>query len=313
MALRRLINSVIGLAVLGLILLLIIRSDFTVVYQQLKQLSLRMIAILVLLQITSIVAVSFQWQQVFKMNLLKVPFMTILIMNFYGTFFESITPAMKTGGEGFKLIYLKRLNIAYSNSITVLFLQKLLSFSAFVVVLIISLVLAFNRIETAFLLELILRILFIFAVIAFIGFIIVTYLKKHPKFTHSVENVKNLLRNNPRTLIFTWVLGIGIWLLYALKIGLILMFFNVAITWIEIGYTTYIAYAVGLLPLSPGGLGTFEATLTYLFTHANIPYNMALTVTLIFRFFSHWFVFILSGIVISTQSLIGKRRLKNDL
>ena len=57
---------------------------------------------------------------------------------------------------------------------------------------------------------------------------------------------------------------------------------------------TFISYMVGMIPLLPGGLGGFEATMTSLLIVMQINSNDALAITLLFRFITFWFVVLIS-------------------
>ena len=51
-----------------------------------------------------------------------------------------------------------------------------------------------------------------------------------------------------------------------------------------------------MMPLLPGGLGTFEAAMVLLLAAIGIPFYQGITFALVFRFSTFWFVFIWSGL-----------------
>ena len=70
---------------------------------------------------------------------------------------------------------------------------------------------------------------------------------------------------------------------------------------------TFISYMVAMIPLLPGGLGSFEATMSGLLLAMQLPLGVAAAITILFRFVTFWFVIIISLIFIG----IWKLRVKN--
>ncbi len=296
---RRLIKILTSLFVLGLVAFLILNSNLETVFIHLRILSLWDIAILVFLQLLTVILISIQWQLLFKVICVNISYLSVLKMNLYGTFFENITPAMKTGGEAFKLVYLKQCQVSYAESTPVLIMQKLLSLTAFAFILSLSLVGVMSRVLidqlNMIILGLFLMILMLVSLLVIALFLLnkQTFFKRFSSFKERLKQALFTFKNNPKVLVNSWFIGVCIWVLFAFKLWIVLGIFNVQLHWGDSGYLTFIPYAVGLLPLSPGGLGTFEATMVHLMRGANIHHDLAMSITLVFRFFSQWLVFFL--------------------
>jgi len=57
---------------------------------------------------------------------------------------------------------------------------------------------------------------------------------------------------------------------------------------------TFAAYMVAMLPIFPGGLGGFEATMAGLLVAIGFAVSDAAVVTIVFRFITFWLVMLLS-------------------
>jgi uncharacterized protein (TIRG00374 family) len=89
-------------------------------------------------------------------------------------------------------------------------------------------------------------------------------------------------------------LSLFIWLLFPAKMILLVRVFTAQFNPVALAEITFISYMVGMIPLLPGGLGSFEGTMTSLLMTAQIAPYQALAVTLIFRFVTFWFVMLVS-------------------
>ncbi len=312
MSYRRSLSYLGVLLAVGLIIWLVIGSDLTLVFNEVKRFDIPTLFLLIGLQIITILLISWQWQLLFAASTITLGFKSILMMNFVGTFFESITPAMKSGGEGFKLVYLKRLSVPFSASSPVLLVQKTISFSIFLLLTVLSFLVMVPRLEADLrqLIFVIILSLFVLISLFIVGSFVLlrkrTQSKHLHRFKHAFHVLLSSLRQNPYKTLLLVFISVLIWSLFALKLHLVLGAFAINTRVFESAFITYIPYAVGLLPLSPGGLGTFEATMTYLLYPRFSDYSIAVSITLIFRFISHWIVFILALIYISIARLFKR-------
>ena len=312
---NRRILTITGLIIaLSLFVWLLINSTTEDILTIFRFINIEIIMFLLLLQVLTVLLVSLQWKMLFKASMIQLSYKKVLMMNFIGTFFESITPAMKSGGEAFKLVYLKKNAIPVSLSAPILLVQKLTSFTIFLLLAVLSFLTMFHQLNDN-LNRIVIISLSLFMIAILIGLSVLLILSRSKHKSSLMQTIKtslNTLQNSFKTskhkyfiLIFV---SITIWLLFALKLYIILRIFIFDIQFLEAAFLTYIPYSIGLLPLAPGGLGTFEATMTYLLYPGYMQYSSALTVTLVFRFITHWFVFFLAILYI-TYSALSKRRI----
>lgn len=71
---------------------------------------------------------------------------------------------------------------------------------------------------------------------------------------------------------------------------------------------TFVSYFAAMIPLLPGGLGTFEGTMSGMLLVYGLSAEEAVAVSLVFRFVTFWFVVLFSALIILLWKLISIRR-----
>ena len=285
-----------------------IRSGWSEVSEAISELTVSTILILITLQLITTVLISLQWQSLFKFSELDKPdFFTILEVNFAATFIESITPSSKLGGESAKVYLFHNLTEnKVSEIVAAVTIQKAATFIPF---LIISLPLitywpytysefiSFNiNINSIFYLT--------FLVIGV--YILFNLSKKNSFIENKVLSFKKLLNDIVETIqgiltiprfLFLTIFALTFWLLYPVKTFILSNHLGFNIGFLSIVAATFLAYLVGTLPLTPGGLGSFEATLALVLSQQSISFAEGLTIALLLRLITFWFPLILSALV----------------
>lgn len=96
---------------------------------------------------------------------------------------------------------------------------------------------------------------------------------------------------------FLFFLGFLVWFLYPVKVYLITDMLGFTPGLIVIVVATFTAYIVSMIPVLPGGLGTFEGTMTLVFTYAGLSAAEGLTIALVTQLVSFWIpLFISAGV-----------------
>ena len=295
------------LFVLGLtfILTLLNQSDLPAVFHALRSIHMRYFALLLSLQLITIIAIAYQWQFIIKRYTINLSVFTLILMNLNGTFYEAITPAVKAGGEAYKVLYLKKYTHDVYRAAAMVTIQKSISLIGFLTLTLISL--HFLTVMPALNNDAMILFGIIFGIVITLSLFMIVFRNKNT-FLNSVVKAFTPFKTRKTELVLHYALSISIWLMFALKLGILLMAFNLDFPLTTILALTFIPYMVGLLPLSPGGLGTFETTLTLMLTSLGVAFTQALSITLIFRFITFWFPFVLSLLNIGVQSLKLKRR-----
>lgn len=232
-----------------------------------------------------------------------------------GDFVESVTPAEKIGGEATKVyLFRKNTSLSYQQLTGVLFTQKFVSLLPFVVLIVgIVPIVAFS-----YELPILVYPSFIILIGMFVFLIwfmsskfpeidnsersemennskIKKYVKKFWNFLkESSSHARNLTNRKDQT--FLIFLSTVVWIIYPLKIWIVASMLGFEIGFLAAAISTYIAYLISMVPISPGGLGTFEATMALVFSVFGLTASEGFTVALMSRFITYWFPLALSAI-----------------
>ncbi|WP_159438708.1 flippase-like domain-containing protein [Alkalispirochaeta americana] len=99
-----------------------------------------------------------------------------------------------------------------------------------------------------------------------------------------------------RTLMVATALAAAVWVLYPVKVFCAAWALGVPVAFSVILVATFSAYLAGLLPLTPGGLGSYEAVMTLVLVRSGVPMDRALAVTMLSRLVSFWWPLALSAV-----------------
>jgi len=117
----------------------------------------------------------------------------------------------------------------------------------------------------------------------------------------------NLLKDT-RLFIFLIIQAYVIWLLYAVKAYIVAQSLGIDISFAQITVVTLFSYMIAMIPLFPGGLGSFEAAYAFMFTSMGFDVELGITSALILRFVTFWFVFFISTLYLGLYKLTGNIR-----
>lgn len=308
---------------MGLVLWL---ADLEKVYGALKQVDYRIVILACIMQLLTIFLITFQWYSIGRQMGEKLSFIQLFHVNMAGTFVESVTPSVKAGGEATKVYMLiNRLGLSGGKAAAMVGLQKTVSMAAFLMLNFVSmlwfmltigfkgfygkLLLGSFVVLCLFLILLVLLLLYPHRIQSIIGrFLKAEKRKRLQKLTEQfITSVKEALRQRNvvgRQLLF----ALFIWFFYAFKAYFISRGLNLPISFVAITVITYLTYMVAMIPLLPGGLGTFEGSMSFLLTPFQIPLYQGMAMAIILRFVTFWFVFLVSGLYFALFTLFNGRR-----
>lgn len=290
---------------------IIAKNDFKVIVDNVISFGVFNIIILCATQSATLVLINFQWKRILAGDSTGPSAGVIVKMNMTGSFFEAITPAVKVGGEVSRGIFLKNhTNLSGAEAAGAVAAQKLISMAAFAATCFVfsSSYLLFGTDNGRFFAIATMLLVVSVALIGITALLTVfagkhkilskVVYKRFPKVGNFAENAleymrKTFARNS--TLAICFGTGIIIWALFSLKTFFILHILGTGTGIGVSGIITYLSYMAGMIPVSPGGLGIFESTSTLLTGIAGILPDKGIAFTLILRFVTFWFVFILSG------------------
>ncbi|NMA80107.1 MAG: flippase-like domain-containing protein [Clostridiales bacterium] len=316
----------IGIFVLSVLLIVMFwQFDFASFIINIKKVPLLAFAGLLLIQIFSQLLVNYQWCRIGKVMGGEHSFFKILYVNARGMIIESITPGVKIGGEVTRGILLKNdLNYSTRDAATLVTIQKMVSLFSFFLVNLFAFAHISNRIDLFN--GAILKVIIYLFIIVLIGILIavfaftasfekrVSMIVPKRKWTVALQGYAltllssiKMLKSIKGEIYKQFLLSLSIWMLFPLKMILLTQLFTTNFDPVYLTEVTFISYMVGMIPLLPGGIGSFEATMTSLLVAMQIDHNEALAITLLFRFITFWFVIIISLLYVGIWKIGGKK------
>jgi len=272
---------------------------------------------LFLLQTFTLLMVSSQWFFMLKNNDNGIAFHEVFTIHMAGKFVESVTPSSKFGGETAKVyLFKKKMGITYQHAVSFLLAHKYISLLPFLVLSLIFLVIASIR----FYLPRVVYLSFSMLIFLFISLLILIYwikvrfdsedimsdernvlliilnkLKNGIEFiSRSANDVKKILSRSERGKLFA--ISFLVWILYPIKVYLVATALGFEVGLLISIIATYSAYLVSMLPVSPGGLGTFEGTMATVFMISELSFTEGMAIALLARSATFLFPLILSAI-----------------
>lgn len=286
------------------------------------------VAVLVLLQLITQLLLNYQWCRIGRVLGCPLDFVGMLYVNAQGTLMESVTPGVKVGGEVTRGYLLKKeLGCSIDQAVAVVALQKLFSLSAFFGLNLLALFHLSNRLALpADWQKLIYLLLFSLTclMLTFLFFPekIAGRLERcspGPKWLQSGKGLLlELLTHTTRLKGYRrewwkqFVLAVMIWLLFPVKLLLLVRVFSGNGDFLFVSAVAFISYLMGMMPLTPGGLGSFEATMTGLLVLMDLNVYDAAVITVVFRFITFWFVVLLSIGFVACWQIFRMRGTKDE-
>lgn len=316
--------------VIGLVLWF---ADLDGVLDALRGMDVKIIVLACLMQLLTMTLLTVQKYAIVRQMGEPVPFRGMLQVNMAGTFFDAVTPAVKAGGEATKVYLLvNRLKMSGGQAVALVGIEKTVSMTAFMLINLVSILwfiatVGLNTLYSRLLLGsfgLLLVVLGLFiALLCFphhLKALVSRFFKKQnqerlDRFTEQfIRAVKSAWKQ--KKLIFRQLLlAIFIWLFYGFKSYFISRGLGLTLNFPAVCVITYLTYMVAMLPTSPGSIGTFEGTMTFLLAALHVGVSEAMAMAMVVRFVTYWFEFLVSGVFIGISSLWSNlktsRQLKN--
>lgn len=323
-------NILYFLIFMGTIFLMIF-SDFKSIFIYMREISIERFISLLLLQIITIIIITIQWKSMVLLIGEKAKTINIIRMNMKGNIVDAITPGVKVGGEMARVHeIISSLDLNLSEAIIVVGLQKTISLLSFLSLTIVSIIWFYLSMDQTY--KSLLNIFILSILILGIALITVIFLCMKPGIIkrllskislkqdkkEKLEEVflnynksLNQLLNNKYKFVGQMGLGIFIWILFAVKMNLIVKGFNIKMDYMSISAITYLTYMVGMIPLLPGSIGSFETSMVTLLAIKGLSIEKAIAISVIFRFVTFWFEFLISLVGLLIDKIIF-RTTKDD-
>ena len=135
------------------------------------------------------------------------------------------------------------------------------------------------------------------------------------KFTHALENMTEYTNSftSFKNMMIVLILSTCSWILECTRLFIVLYAFNVHISFLSIIIIFFLANLIAILSVLPGGIGSFELSLTGLFVVVGVPVALAGSIALIDRLASFWVVNILGIIFCSIYAKDIINEIKNHI
>ncbi len=322
MSRKRVLQLVGLLIVILLFIYLFVNTDFNELWINLKNTSIYIILLLILMQLITQLLLGLQWHRITKTILLKSKFSTILYILTTGSVVEAITPGAKVGGEVTRLYYLKNeFNTSSTNSANIILIQKSISMTVLFSICLISFLYLSQTISlglstsTQILINVMCVILIIFFILFlfcskklsnFLGKSNNSIILKINKFIESYSVATKMI--SKKEWIIQFIISLLVWGLFPIKMFVLCYSSGLDLNFFVIIAITMTSYMIGTLPLTPGGLGTFEGTMIGLFSLVSINSAISTSITIVFRVITFWFVMLISTI----YAIVYRRICKNE-
>ncbi len=134
----------------------------------------------------------------------------------------------------------------------------------------------------------------------------IKFLKKHMESIHNAyESSYRMLR--PWPLFYSTLISIVSWSFECWGYHLILINFNIEVSFLWAAFSYGFAIIVGAITMLPGGLGVTEGSLTFMLVKNNFPKDLAVASTFIVRVVTLWFALVVGILSITFyQNRYGK-------
>ncbi len=288
--------------------------------------------LLLILQLITLAVTSLRWKFLLGKAKQYLSLGKVFLIIMAGSFVESVTPSTRFGGEAAKIYLLKKhTDLTYSNIVGLFLAIKYYSWLPFLVLAAASFSFVFlvYRLSYLYILPFCMLVLFCAALgwvyhrgaakqklplfeseedmildnrfvsgdtrerIVLPSFMENGLKKIDEGITRSSVFIQELMTpQESRVLLF---LSAFMWFLYPLKIHIVSGMLGYQVPLVSVFVATYVAYVVGLLPLLPGGLGSFEAAMALLLSLSGLEIGQGLAVALVSRVITFWFPLLISS------------------
>ncbi|AKB46181.1 hypothetical protein MSKOL_0404 [Methanosarcina sp. Kolksee] len=240
-----------------------------------------------LVYLLSVYLFAVRWQQVLSSIGHDLKATDLLPILFGAIFVNNLTPANRTGGEPLRMLWVnKRFGISYTDAFITILFERLVE--VIPIILLLFYVLYFvPSLEIKFLpqkniLTLNSTYLLLFASLA-TGILIWIF---RERFTVLLKDIKQNWKKLHKSFIPALLLSSGVWILDIVRLQLIALALNLNLSLYIIASVSILYLLLGLLPITPGGLGIVEGGLVSLLLYFGLSLASSGSFVFLERFIS---------------------------
>lgn len=285
----------------------------------------------------------FLWAQRWK-TLLN-PFKSISLKNsckgvLIGVFFNNVTPIAKAGGEPFRAYYMgKKEHIDFEDAFATVAVDRIMDSIPFQVFIIISLTyfVFFMKANAQMIVILFLIFILNLALLSFILYfslnieatkkLTFSIFRVAARFSKRVEKYKDRIEtaveryhgaimrfsSQGGNLAVSLSISFVFWFSVILRNYLVVLALGYHISFMAVVVVQTIGTLVGVIPLLPGGLGSVDGIMVFLFLSFQFPPAAAVSVSLLDRFISFWIMTAVGGVcTVRERQFLGKKDFQGE-
>jgi uncharacterized protein (TIRG00374 family) len=253
-----------------------------------------------------------------------------------GIFFNNVTPVARAGGEPFRAYYVeKKEGVDFENAFATVAIDRILDSLPFLIIIMVSLLYFVFLMDISIQMIIILIIALIFNVILLslvlyfslnlraakkLAFSILRFaarfsqklLRYETKIESAIEQYHLAIRTfslYKKKLFFSFILSFIFWFSVVLRNYLIIQALGYDVRFMTIVVIQMVGTLVGIFPIFPGGLGSIEGIMIFLYFSFNFPMPVAASASLLDRLISFWITTACGALIvfIERKVLIGKQ------
>ena len=294
--------------------------DYNKLISNVTEINLWVLLFLIFIQLITQLLIAIQWTKILGINSYKISVMKMFFINTKSSVIEAITPGTKIGGEAYKTVILRnQLKCSFEKAASLVAVQKIISFTGLLFFILLSLTYLVVTKDIDLISD---KKYMLMGVISFV-FVGLIYLYKYPekvaklfrsknkilqKFSNFMNNYEksiNNIKKEKRDVAIQIIMTLMIWFLFPIKSYIIVLALNLDVSLFMASILTFSAYVVGTVSITPGGLGTFELTMsTLMILLTRTSKEEALLAASLFRIITFWFVVSTGVILMYLEKLI---------
>lgn len=324
------ILSVLAVLAVGVLIYIAANTDFGLIWSHVRTIPPALFVLLLCLQLVTQLALNYQWLRLCKTLGLRATFARLFIVNAYGVVVDASNPGEKVGGEIARVVQLNKvMGFTTNQSTSLVTVQKSLSLSSLLILNIVAVITLSDRVS--FLSSVPVRILLI-GVLLVLAMLLIYLLFFTERLNARVQKIRSrgkvatwiknwmedfkrdtkVIGEKPREWLLQFFLSLAVWALFPLKLYIIVSQYA-SINLFILFAITFISYFAAMIPLLPGGLGTFEAAMSGMLIAYGLSVEAGMAISLIFRFITFWFVVLLSaGVILLWKIFKLTRKNRNE-
>lgn len=284
---RRAIWALVGLGMLALALLTAWRlppGTWTDTVLVLSRVSVLWVVVLCLAQVMTIVILACQWTRLLARadHARPIRFLPLLLRYQAGAVVEALTPSSRLGGEAARIyLFRRRFGVGVAALSWATGIHKLCMIAALALALPIG-VMAVGSREVSRVLgmslpQLLGSLLVTVTLISLAAWGLRLWWNRLRVFRPSAGLLAELVAG-----------GVVVWLLFVMKVALAAYALEISVSPAVLLTALFSGYLLGLLPISPGGLGPYEMGMAGVLLSAGMPPHEAAALTLLSRLITFW-------------------------